>query len=108
MALFLKGTDSSGVDTVIAVETDGSINVNSSGTATDENDVKAVNLDGYKREVQIDGTDTYIAWALPGTALSAASWRACKVDTNGTRTWADADTDFDNVATDLTALTYGS
>lgn len=63
-------------------------------------------LDNYARKVTVDGTDTYIAWALPGTLQAAAEWRACKIDTDGTRTWADGNGDFDNVATDLTALSY--
>ncbi len=54
------------------------------------------------------GTTTYIAFASPGTAESAASWRAFKMDeSSGLRiTWCDGDDLFNNVATDLTALTY--
>lgn len=51
---------------------------------------------------------TYIAKALPGTAQSAGSWQALKIDeTSGfVLTWADGNANFDNVATDLTALSY--
>lgn len=54
------------------------------------------------------GAVTYIAEAVPGTAQSAAAWRVSKIDTTtGTVvTWADGNANFDNVATDLTALTY--
>jgi len=72
----------------------------------DANSIYQVNLDGYARKVTVDGTDTYIGHAVPGTAQATAAWRCQKIDTNGTRTWADGDTLFDNVATDLTALSY--
>lgn len=54
------------------------------------------------------GDVTYIAYANPGTAQSAAKWKAMKMDaTSGlVITWADGNVNFDNVATDLTALTY--
>ena len=54
------------------------------------------------------GTVSYIAVAPVGTAQSAAAWQVKKVDTTtGTVvTWADGDGNFDNVATDLTALSY--
>jgi len=56
----------------------------------------------------------YRAIAPIGTALATAKWQAYKkvVDTSVTdttdmvTTWADGDAEFDNVATDLTALTY--
>lgn len=54
------------------------------------------------------GTTTYIGYALPGTAESSAAWRAMKLDESSglVITWADGDDNFDNVATDLTSLTY--
>ena len=73
---------------------------------TDKNNVEALNLDGYASEIQTSGTDTYIGFALPGTALASAKWQAMKIDANGCKTWADGNSNFDNVATDLTALTY--
>lgn len=55
-------------------------------------------------------TITYIAKAPPGTAEASALWQAKKLDSSvaGTTvtTWADGNTNFDNVATDLSALTY--
>lgn len=73
--------------------------------AFDQNNIYGLELDGYSREVQVDGTDTYVAHAVPGTALATAKWRAMKVDADGTRQFADGG-DFTQVATDLTALTY--
>jgi hypothetical protein len=52
------------------------------------------------------GADTYIGEAVPGTLQSAAAWRCQKIDANGSVTWADGNANFDNVATDLTALSY--
>lgn len=65
-------------------------------------------LDEYARNVVTVGTDTYYAYAEAGSSDSAAVWRAFKVDTNGTKTWADGDTNFDNVGTitGLSGLTY--
>lgn len=54
------------------------------------------------------GSVDYIAEAAVGTAVSSALWRAKKVDstTGIVITWADGNANFDNSATDLTALTY--
>lgn len=56
----------------------------------------------------IAGSVTYLAEAAPGTTQAASAWRVQKIDTTtGTViTWADGNSNFDNVATDLTALTY--
>jgi len=62
----------------------------------------------YAIKITEDGSVTYVAYANPGTAQSAASWKCMKMDatTGLVITWADGDLNFDNVATDLTALTY--
>lgn len=62
----------------------------------------------FAMKVTTSGTVTYLALAKPGTSESSASWQARKIDaTSGAViTWADGDTEFNNVATDLTALTY--
>jgi len=59
-------------------------------------------------KVTVSGTTTYVAEATIGSAQSSAVWRAKKIDeSSGTViTWADANDSFDNVATDLTALSY--
>lgn len=57
-------------------------------------------------KVTSSGSDTYVGFAAPGTAQSSALWQCIKVDTNGTVTYADGNATFDNVATDLTALSY--
>ncbi len=64
--------------------------------------------DNYATKITVSGTITYVGKAPIGTAQSAARWQAKKIDeTSGTViTWADGDDAYDNVATDLTALTY--
>jgi len=60
-------------------------------------------------KVTISGDDTYVAYAPIGTAQSSAAWQCKKIAVSGsdiTITWADGNANFDNVATDLTALSY--
>jgi hypothetical protein len=64
------------------------------------------NADNLATQIQTSGSDTYIGVAAPGTATSAARWQAMKVDSAGNITYADGNPNFDNVATDLTSLTY--
>lgn len=62
----------------------------------------------FAMKVTTSGTVTYLALAKPGTSESSALWQARKIDaTSGAViTWADGNTNFDNSASDLTALTY--
>lgn len=63
---------------------------------------------GYATKITEVGTITYIAKAAAGSSQASAVWQAQKInETTGTViTWADGNTNFDNVATDLTVLTY--
>lgn len=62
----------------------------------------------YSVKITESGSITYIAKAIVGTSESDPFWQCKKIDeTTGTViTWADGDDKFDNIATDLTALTY--
>lgn len=64
--------------------------------------------DALAIKVTISSPITYVAYAVPGAAQSSAVWQALKVDeTSGmVVTWADGNANFDNIVTDLTALTY--
>ena len=64
--------------------------------------------DSMAVKITESGTTTYIGIAAPGTAQSASTWQCKKIDESSgmVLTWADGNADFDNVATDLTALTY--
>lgn len=54
------------------------------------------------------GGVVYVGYADPGTSTSAASWRIKKVDISNYPiiTWADGDSDFDNVFDDRESLIY--
>lgn len=62
----------------------------------------------YAYKITVDGTTTYVGVANPGTSQSSASWQAFKIDTSsGTvLTYADGNSNYDNVATDLSSLSY--
>lgn len=54
------------------------------------------------------GGVVYVGYADPGTATSAASWRIKKIDTSNypITTWADGNSNFDNVYDNRASLTY--
>lgn len=59
--------------------------------------------------IQEVGSVTYIAKAAPGSLVASAVWQAMKIDEStspATITWANGNGLFDNVASDLTALSY--
>lgn len=64
----------------------------------------------YAKKITVSGNYTYIATATLGTVDATATWRVFRIDVSvagDTRfTWCDGDDNFNNVATDLTALTY--
>lgn len=64
--------------------------------------------DSVALKLTVSGTITYVGIAPPGTSQSSAAWQCKKIDTTTgvVITWADGNSSFDNVATDLTALTY--
>lgn len=51
------------------------------------------------------GTIKYIGLALPGSAESDPVWQCMKFD-GSVLTWADGNSDFDNIVTDLASLNY--
>lgn len=59
----------------------------------------------YAIKMTESGSYTYIAYANPGTLDSEAKWKCMRLDDSaGLRvTYADGDTNFDNLATDLTS-----
>ena len=63
---------------------------------------------GYAVKITVSGTTTYVGKAAAGSAQASAVWQCQKIDESSGMviTWADSNTNFDNVATDLTALTY--
>ena len=53
-----------------------------------------------------DGTYDYIGTAKTGTATSAALWRVCRYDSNGSMTRADGNGKSDNVWNNYAILSY--
>jgi hypothetical protein len=101
-----KYNSMSGRSPKVVKSDDSEISTLDEGTGAD----KVISADTLMAQKVTEAGDiTYIALAPTGTAQSAAAWRAYKVTVSGadtTITWADGDTNFDNVATDLTALSY--
>jgi len=70
--------------------------------------LQRLNADNMAVKVTVSGTVTYLGLAQPGTAETTAKWQARKINTSSgvVVTYADGNSNFDNVVTDLTALTY--
>jgi hypothetical protein len=61
------------------------------------------------KKITTSGNFTYVATAPIGTAQATAGWQVKRIEVSGNDTiitWADGDANFDNIATDLTGLTY--
>ena len=76
------------------LEYDGTTNLQRSVASNTQ--IYAVNSGGYN----------YFCFAAVGTALATAKWLVFRIDNVGNKMYADANAEFDNVATDPTALTY--
>lgn len=74
----------------------------------DGQNIQRPNADNLALRTTESGSITYVALAAPGSLQSDAVWQCRKIDeTSGTViTWADGDSNFDNVATNLASLTY--
>ena len=59
-------------------------------------------------KMTVVGSINYIGVAAPGSLQSAAVWKCKKIDetTGMVITWADGDALYNNLATDLTILSY--
>lgn len=79
------------------------------GLGFDGNGLQLLNADNLATKIEVSGDLTYVGIATPGSAQASAVWQCKKIDATGGNTvvtWADGDADFDNVASDLTSLTY--
>jgi len=91
-----------------AVEVLGYDGTNLQRIRTDESGVLQTTDKNYAYKVTEDGDVTYVAIGAVGSAQASDVWQAMKIDqtTGAVITWADGDSDFDNVATDLSVLSY--
>lgn len=88
---------------------DEDFNVNAVQTlGYDGTNLQRLNASNMAVKVTVDGTNTFLALAAPGTTQATAKWQARKIDTSSgvVITWADGNSSFDNVASDLAALSY--
>ena len=78
------------------------------GGISSEQGFKFIDYTDYAIKITEVGNYTYIAFAPPGSDEADAVWKAMRLDdSTGLKiTHADANADFDNIATDLTALSY--
>lgn len=76
----------------------------------DGQNIQRMAADALAQKITVSGSITYIGIAAPGTEQSTAKWQCQMIDNSvagtTTITWADGNAEFDNIATDLTALTY--
>jgi hypothetical protein len=93
---------------ILSESEDGSSIVRNKPLATESKQNELIA--NYAQKITESGGYTYIAVAQPGTLQSAASWQVKRIDetVEGTTiiTWADGDSLYNNVATNLTTLTY--
>lgn len=78
------------------------------GLGFDGQNLQLNNAESLATKVTVVGDVTYVGVAAPGTSEASAVWQCKKIDqSSGTVvTFADGNSNYDNVATDLTALTY--
>lgn len=78
------------------------------GVGFDGQSVQRVNAQNLAIKITENGTATYVAFAAPGSSQASPVWQCKKIDEGSglVITFADGDSNFDNIATDLTALTY--
>ena len=80
------------------------------GLGYDGVNLQRLPADAMATKITVSGSYTYIAIAAPGTAQDTAKWQVKRIYDDGAGTtvitWADGDANFDNVATDLTSLSY--
>lgn len=98
--VLIKGQTSGGTTTTIIVNSDGSIIVSDVQFTT-------------KMENLTSGQAQYVGEALPGTAITAASWRIKKIEYDDGETkpptgivWASGTASFDKVWNSKTTYTY--
>lgn len=105
---FAKGTNPANYNSTPATRVDGepsALEVNQKGSLK----VAIDDALGQAQKVTVVGDLTYVAVAPPGTEQATAGWQAYLVTVSGgttTITWADGNSNYDNVATNLAGLNY--
>lgn len=99
------GGGGTGGGSILPFQTDSGVE---STARVDRDGHPQVDIRPFAMKITVSGSVTYVGLAKAGTPQSLGQWQCRKIDeTTGTVvTWADGNTKFDNVATDLTVLEY--
>ena len=62
--------------------------------------------DNMALKIVNDGTYDYIGMAAPGTATGTAKWKVMRIDSSGNIAFADGNSNFDNIVTNMASLSY--
>lgn len=76
------------------------------GLGYDGSRLQRLDADNLQIYSVASGGYTYFCFSRPGTALATAGWKIFRLDSNANLMYADANANYDNVATDPTALSY--
>lgn len=76
------------------------------GLGYDGQSLQRLNADNLQIKVVESGGYTYFCFAKPGTTEATAKWRVFRLDSTGNLLYADGNANYDNAATDPTALNY--
>lgn len=76
------------------------------GLGFDGSNLVMAEADDMQTYVVTSGSYTYVCKAAVGTALATAGWKIFRIDTSGSKLYADGNANYDNVASDPTSLTY--
>lgn len=68
--------------------------------------LQRLNADNLQIKAVESGDYTYFCFAAPGTPEATAKWRVIRLHSSGSVMYADGNSNYDNAATDPTALTY--
>lgn len=72
----------------------------------DGQSLQRLNADNLQIKVVESGDYTYFCFAKPGITEATAKWRIFRLSSTGSLVYADGNSNYDNAATDPTALTY--
>lgn len=76
------------------------------GAGYDGQNLQRLNASNLQIYSLTSGGYTYFCFSAPGTAQADAKWRVFRIDADCNLMYADANANYDNVATDPTILSY--
>lgn len=105
------GTEASALRVTLANDSTGVLSIDDNGASITIDGTVTANPTDYIREIDTDGSNLYVGYAVPGTATSSASWKIKRIVSSGTPTdysarFADGNTNFDNIWDNRASLSY--